>query len=476
MPEERTEVLLVTPLPPMQTGLATYAARVLKHTSEQIRWVVASPPGGEPDSVPGIARHIPLDRLDRSHVPSLRIFQIGNSPHCFPVVQALYSMGGTALFHETVLHHMLRDGYLRRGRMDDYRRELRFCYGPAAEAVEKRLSGTASSSDEYDVLLKEYPLLGRTVNSSGSALCLNGYAAAGIRDSYPPGAVMVLGHPLSPVPHLRTVEKPFRVCLGMVGACHPGRNLEQVLAAMEKVRETEPEAGLLLIGGGYPDGLPPWAVTTGRLEEPLYQSWIRTLDLVLDLRHPTCGETSGSLLEAMRAGVPSVVSASGAFLNLPSDAVIRVPPDNMVQAVPAAVRTVLGNDRLRKALSEAARIHAEDTGSVRRLEEDWKQAVRMAMKFTAAGGEEEGNHSLSPSWTEPPPGFARELNTPSVTWTFQGSGSLTGPAGATGAFVTAWGKGSVNGRPLPVDAGTHYVPGRELVFTGTGWISDVLWE
>lgn len=460
----------------MQTGLATYAARVLKHTSEHIRWVVASPPGGEPDSVPGISRHIPLDRLDHSELPALRIFQMGNSPHCFPVVQALYSMGGTALFHETVFHHMLRDGYLRRGRMEDYQRELRFCYGPAAEAVEGKLSGTASSSDEYDALLKEYPLLGRAVNSSCSALCLNEYAAAGIWDSYPPGAVMILGHPLSPLPELRTVEKPFRVCLGMVGTYHPGRNLEQVLAAMEQVRESEPEAGLLLIGGGYPGGLPPWAMTTGRLDEPLYQSWIRTLDLVLDLRHPTCGETSGSLLEAMRAGVPPVVSASGAFLNMPSDAVIRVPPDNLVQAVPAAVRAVLRNDRLREGLSEAARIYAEDTGSVTRLKEDWKKAVRMAGKFAAAGGEEEERRSLSPSWMAPPPGFARELNTPSVTWTFQGSGSLTGPVGTTGAFVTAWGKGTINGRPLPVEAGTDYVPGRELVFTGTGWISNVLWE
>ncbi|MFO8183567.1 MAG: glycosyltransferase family 4 protein [Candidatus Aegiribacteria sp.] len=476
MPEERTEVLLVTPLPPMRTGLATYAERVLKHTSERIRWVVASPPGGEPNSVPGIARHIPLDRLDHSEVPAVRVFQLGNSPHCFPIAQALYSMGGTALFHETVLHHMLRDGYLRRGRMDDYRRELRFCYGPAAEAVEKKLSGTASSSEEYDALLKEYPLVGRSVNSSTSAMCLNDYAAAGISDSYPPGAVMTLGHPLSPLPELRKMEKPFRVCLGMVGSYHPGRNLEQVMRAMEKVREREPDAGLLLIGGGYPDELPPWTVRTGRLEEALYQSWIRTLDLVLDLRHPTCGETSGSLLEAMRAGVPPVVSASGSFLNMPSDAVIRVPPDNMVQGVPAAVNAVLRNDRLREGLSLAARMYAEDTGSVKRLREDWKRAVRMAEEFTRDHAEEGERRSLSPSWVDPPTGFVRELDTPSVTWKFEGRRSLTGPAGACGAYVTAWGKGLVNGEPLPGKAGTNYVPGRELVFTGTGWISYVLWE
>lgn len=476
MPEERTEVLLVTPLPPMRTGLATYAARVLKHTSDRIRWVVASPPGGEPDSVPGISRHLPLDRLDRTEVPATRIFQLGNSPHCFPVVQALYSIGGTALFHETVLHHMLRDGYLKRGRMRDYGRELRFCYGPAAEAVERELSGTASSSDEYDALLKEYPLLGRAVNSSSSAMCLNEYAAAGIRDSYPPGAVMTLGHPLSPLPRFPSVEKPFRVCLGMVGTYHPGRNLEQLLKAMEKVREREPEAGLLLIGGGYPGGLPSWAVSTGRLEDPLYQGWIRTLDLVLDLRHPSCGETSGSLLEAMRAGVPPVVSASGAFLNMPSDAVIRVPPDNLVQAVPAAVRAILRDDLLRKGLSDAARAYAEDTGSVRRLKEDWRKAVRMAGKFSTDSVDEEERRSISASWMDPPPGFSRELNTPSVTWTFKGSASLTGPAEATGAFVTAWGEGSVNGRPLPAAAGTDFVPGRQLAFTGTGWISNVLWE
>ncbi len=476
MSGKRTEALLVTPLPPMETGLATYAVRVLEHTRCSIRWTVAFPGEADTPSLPDGPSYVPLDDLDPGDVPGIRIFQLGNSIHCFPVLQALYRLGGTAVFHETVIHHMLRYCYLEQGMVEDYRRELRFCFGPGAEMVERELGRKGLSDTVYDSLLKRYPLSGRAVNASHSAVCLNEYAAASIRDCYPPGAVITVGHPLSTLPELAEAEKPFPVCLGMVGSFHPGRNLPDVLSAMELIRCEEPKAGLLLIGGGYPEDLPPWAMATGRVPEQEYQSLIRVLDCVLDLRHPTCGETSGSLLEAMRAGIPPIVSASGAFINLPSDAVIRIPHDNIVQALPAAFRILRRDDELNARIRRGAMGHAAETGSVERLVRDWERVMELAGEFSQDGSTESCPVSLSPAWVDPPPGFQRDLDTGPVTWRFCDGSILGGPDGCSGGFLTAWGSGSVNGIRLPEEPEVLAFIGGELLFTGSGWISDVLWE
>lgn len=476
MPEKRTEALLVTPLPPMKTGLATYALRVLENTSGFVDWTVAYTDGSDPDSLPSSVKSIPLARLREDDLPSARIFQIGNSVHCFPVVQALYKFSGTALFHETVIHHMLRHCYLENGALEDYRRELLFCYGPAAKKVEKDLSDGNIPAVQYDRKLKQYPLIGRALNASHSAVCLNPYAASILKGSYPDDRILTIGHPLSPLPELEVLSKPFPLSFGMIGTNYHGRNLEKIVEAIELLRIDYPDAGLVLIGGNYPEELPQWAIRTGRLEEPEYQSWIRTLDYVFDVRYPTCGETSGSLLEAMRAGIPSIVTATGSFNNIPSDAVIRVPPDSIVQGLCAAVRLLESRPELRNALCRNGARYAADTGSIVRLEEDWKRVLQLAGKLSSNYPAADNSHSSSPAWSEPPDGFARDINTKPVSWKFTGKAELEGPQSCSGAMVTAWGEGTAGGVELKSEPEVINLDGRIVHFTGIGWVSNVIWK
>ncbi len=476
MSEKRTEALLVTPLPPLKTGLATYAMRVLENTSDFVDWTVAYTSGSDPLTLPSYVGSIPVEELQEDELPDARIFQVGNSPHCFGVVQALYRLSGTALFHETTIHHMLRHCYIESSRWEDYRREIRFCYGPAAEDVEKDLSNGNIPAAQYDRKLKQYPLLGRALHASHSAVCLNPYAASIIRKSYPEGCVLTIGHPLSPLPELELPLKPFPLCFGMVGTNQYGRNLDKIIEAVELLRIDYPAAGLVLIGGNYPEGLPEWTMRTGRLEEMEYQSWIRTLDYVFDVRHPTCGETSGSLLEAMRAGIPSIVTASGAFNNLPSDAVIRIPPDSIVQGIRSAILLLEGRPDLRNTLSLKGAVYAVDTGSEERLVSDWKRVLRLAEKLPQDNPVVENLVSISPAWHELQTGFTRDLGTVPVTWKFSGIAELEGPECSEGAMVTAWGEGTVGGIELDSEPTVVSLDGRTLSFRGDGWISNVIWK
>jgi glycosyltransferase involved in cell wall biosynthesis len=91
-----------------------------------------------------------------------------------------------------------------------------------------------------------------------------------------------------------------------------------------------------------------------------FLAWLGAADVAVDLRFPHRGEVSGSLSRAMQAGVPTVVSATGTYLDVPDETVLRVapgPPD------PRELASVLGRLRddpdLRARIGAAAAAHVE---------------------------------------------------------------------------------------------------------------------
>lgn len=468
----RPSAVMVCPLPPMRTGVATYALRVLEYTRDSIDWTVHAPAGADGSCLPGDIRCFRLER-DGAAPGTRRIFMLGNSPECFEVSRALLAWGGTAVFHETVMHHMLRFCLLAEGDAAGYRRELLFEYGPSAERIERLLSRRGRAESEFDSLLKAYPLTGRLLHATDALVCLGASSAAVLGARCPGKPVFRVSHPLSPVPALPHIERPdCRFLLGMVGGGHPGRNPGIFLDAVEIVRQTVPGVKAVLVGAGWPDGLPDWAFTTGRLQEPEYQAWIRQLDLVVDTRHPDCGETSGSLLEALRAGIPAITPASGGFLSMPSECVSRIPVPPTPTGVAAAIRHLLSEPELRHSLSKASSSWAEAQGSAERARSEWAGIMALQPVAPRRG---DAVVSLSAAWHEPPRGLVRRLGPGPVTWHFEGGASFDPPSAGMDALVTALGTGQVSGMPLNPTATVFEVPGGRVEITGTGELTQIAW-
>jgi hypothetical protein len=78
----------------------------------------------------------------------------------------------------------------------------------------------------------------------------------------------------------------------------------------------------------------------------------------VDLRFPHRGEVSGSLSMAMVAGVPTIVSATGTYLDIPRELVVRVasgPADPVELA--ARIQELRDDPERRARIGEAARAH-----------------------------------------------------------------------------------------------------------------------
>ncbi|HEX7248013.1 MAG TPA: glycosyltransferase, partial [Actinomycetota bacterium] len=91
-----------------------------------------------------------------------------------------------------------------------------------------------------------------------------------------------------------------------------------------------------------------------------FLAWLVAADVAVDLRFPHRGEVSGSLSRAMQAGTPSVVSATGTYLDVPDDAVVRIAPGPADPGELArALMHLRDDDDLRGRVGAAAAAHIE---------------------------------------------------------------------------------------------------------------------
>ncbi|HVF07142.1 MAG TPA: glycosyltransferase [Actinomycetota bacterium] len=91
-----------------------------------------------------------------------------------------------------------------------------------------------------------------------------------------------------------------------------------------------------------------------------FLAWLVAADAVVDLRFPHRGEVSGSLSRAMQAGTPSVVSATGTYLDVPDGAVVRIAPGPAdPDELAHALLRLRDDDDLRARVGGAAAAHIE---------------------------------------------------------------------------------------------------------------------
>ncbi|MCK5785407.1 MAG: hypothetical protein KAH54_02485 [Candidatus Sabulitectum sp.] len=345
------KAMLVSPFPPQPTGLADYAKRILSLTKDHVDWTVAYPATALP--LDGY-RSIPISEIKQKDIQGPVVYQVGNSPHCEEVIEALLAFGGTGLFHETNMHHVLRNRAADSGDWDKYNDHVVHEYGNRSDSFLRIMGKRSKSFSEYDRRLRDNPLLGKLASACGNIAVLSDTAKLEMEKLAPGRSIVRMGF----LPDfLERAEKPRKkdktVVIGIAGTFHYGRSWEEMVKAVSMLRKTV-DCRLLVTGGGWPETDHPWITVTGRLPDKEFREQIELFDIALDLRHHTCGETSGSMMDILRSGIPAVLSTEGTFRDLPADAVLRIPSESGAGGGYAALKYLLDNDEIRRNISEAA--------------------------------------------------------------------------------------------------------------------------
>jgi glycosyltransferase involved in cell wall biosynthesis len=314
-------VAYYSPLPPSRSGIADYSKLLLPALRERVDVVVA-------------------ERGRRAPAADVALYHLGNEPEAHDwIVDALRKRPGVIVMHEYVLHHLVAgvtigrgDG---RGYLDAMEREL---------GVAGRLLGLGVLDNLLPLLWEtqpeRFPLAGVFLDRATGLIAHSSYVAERARGAGYAGRIWHVPHPVWPLGEISpATDVGGEPLIGCFGFLNMNKRIPQLLQAFAAFRQERPGARLLLVGSAgerFDVGrrLERLGLTEGveRLdyvpEERLW-SLMAACDVLVNLRYPTMGETSGSVIRALSLGKPLLVSDVGWFSELPDDAVLKIPVDEL---------------------------------------------------------------------------------------------------------------------------------------------------
>jgi glycosyltransferase involved in cell wall biosynthesis len=166
--------------------------------------------------------------------------------------------------------------------------------------------------------------------------------------------------PVERTPDPRTIVGIF----GRVGQC---RQTEKALEAFARALRPYDDALLVLVGRrGARDSDFDFLARAGELaiservrlasqvSEQRLRSWIGRASAAMQLADSSAAESPECVPECLAGGLPTIVTAIGAALELPDDAVVKVDPDVSVDALAETLSELLRNTRRCAALRTGA--------------------------------------------------------------------------------------------------------------------------
>ncbi|MCA9970026.1 MAG: glycosyltransferase family 4 protein [Anaerolineales bacterium] len=363
MSARRLRIAYFSPLPPARSGIADYSRELLPALADHADLALFT---AQPASVDAALRQqFPVQPLAAYAAQrwqfDLPLYQMGNSMHHDALYDLFTRFPGVLVLHDYVLHHFM--AHRAQGKAG-YTRELGYALGPAGIDLAWQIRAGKRPSPLYDL-----PLNDRLLDLSLGTVVHSDYVASLIRAARP-------DHPLRVIPAL-VADHPGRrrraelgwpddaIVFASVGQVTPSKHVDRALRAFRLVRQSVPQARFLLVG----ELLPDVDLATGDLGDSFrslgyveslagFVDWIHTADVVVNLRHPTAGETSATALRALAAGKPLLVYDQGWYAELPAAAAVKLPPDDEA-ALAAAMLQLAAAPSERQRLGAAARAYVQ---------------------------------------------------------------------------------------------------------------------
>jgi glycosyltransferase involved in cell wall biosynthesis/SAM-dependent methyltransferase len=315
-------IAFFSPLPPTKSGIADYSAAILDHLSRfaQVDTFTEKPASFD------------ASRYDAA------VYQLGNNPHHTFAYEVAMEHPGIVVMHEANLHHLIADLTIRRGDWDAYLREVESNAGAQALAYALKHVRTLERGPDYDI-----PMLRSILERSRAAIVHSTAVQCALRTHG-------FNRPLGKIPHgawlVDSDRMAYRMRLGLdertpligiFGFLKPYKRIAESLRAFRRLVRVAPDARMILVGEAHEElpldsmitslGLSAHVRRLGFTPIEDFNGYLAACDIVLNLRYPTVGESSGTLLRALGMGKAVVVSDVGSFREYPDDICLKAPVD-----------------------------------------------------------------------------------------------------------------------------------------------------
>ena len=398
----RPPLVYLSPLPDMRNGIADYAAAVLLRLSEHYECicVVEDPAAISPE----LTARVTLlsyeyygkvaDRLqDVRHLA-----HIGNNPDHIPILDVLSQTPGVVVLHDLTMLYLM-------------------------ECWAVQTAGTARSLTELALLLQgdlaarqvrfKFSGAGPLVSMYSEVNCLellNDLATGVITHSHY-GEVLVRSagfeRQISVIPHFATCpseadKRAARIrwrsqlhipadatVFASLGFVSPNKTIDVALEALARLPRGLGSWRYIIAGENRDPnvldtcrrlGLEDRVIFLDYLANEDFDAVLAASDVLINLRYPTSGETSGTVCRALAVGLPCLLSDHGWYAELPDAVSYKVTPGRtaVLDELSHMLLRILLDTETRQAKSAAAQEYARTALTLDQVIDHYRDAIEQA--------------------------------------------------------------------------------------------------
>ncbi len=389
---ERPRIAFFSPLPPLLSGISDYSVRLIEALKAHYMIDVYHDSGYMPE--------IKLRSLDfachdhrlfhrNAAILGYRavVYQMGNSPLHKYMYENMPLYPGLVTLHDFSLAGFRYWDAMVNGRGHDSFRDELAAYDPAAaerfgpmlDRWSKQEGGVVEACGRERLFVNQRIFAHATGLVFHSPWCVE--QASRIYPEYDREMTVVpYGATVAAVSPARRAEIRDRygipqsaLVVGNFGLVHSTKMNVESLRAFAPLAGRDPSALFVIVGPEYDDGASREAVAALGIETRVrflgakpaseFVEIVAAADIGLNLRRPpTNGETSSSLLDLLRQGIPSIITDVGTFADFPNRAVRKLPwVDESSQDLLTRTLLDLAESRAaREALGAAAMAYVRD--------------------------------------------------------------------------------------------------------------------
>lgn len=331
-----------TCLSPLKSGIVDYSEKeLLPYLSKYTDIDIYIDDGYKPSNKDIINRFKIFNYKEienRANQYDVILYHIGNNQfHCY-MYETLMRHKGIVVLHDIFLHGLIWNMTINKEDKKRYIEEFKYCYEDRGRRIAEDAVKSGSYPSNHD-----YTMLKRILDNSLGVIVHSEFGRNIVLKEKKDINVIKINHPLTISNNILdknvTREKlgidKDTIVIATFGYIFPHKRINKSIIAFAKFHRKFPNSKYFLIGQRSYDctdldslidklGVKKSVTFTGFLSLEKSMEHISASDICVNLRYPTAGETSGSILRILSIGRPVITSDTGWFSELPDSCSAKV--------------------------------------------------------------------------------------------------------------------------------------------------------
>jgi len=388
----KMRIAYFSPLNPVKSGISDYSEEILPFLSSHFDIDLFIDPFWNPEN-PGIRKKFNIIPFNAESFDSSRydeiIYHMGNDykAHKF-IYESLMKFPGIVVLHDLVLQGFYAERYDETRDFDFYKRLLVKHYKEKGlQIAEKiRMKGTNQIWESEKAI--EYPLNEEVLGAAKAVVVHSEFVKDRINNK--------INKPVVKINHHGHINKKFDIqktrkelelekdelLICSAGFINKNKRYESILSALSEIKEVRfkyliagKDRGRLL--DNYVNISESNIIKLGHLPIERLEEIIHASDICINLRYPTMGESSGSLLRMMGYAKPTLITDYGSYAEFPDYSAVKISPDiDEKEMIKRSVTALALDDDFRLSLGREAKNFVEQECGIKKCANEYAGFIK----------------------------------------------------------------------------------------------------